>query len=126
MDWEMFLRLAPHYRFECIPAVTYLYRVWAGQMSSNWSVRYTNALSIMEEFVAANPAAVSPELARKAYAGTILSRGRTRANLGADYRGAISDAIAAVGRGASVPAATRLIVRCLLRILHLAHGPLDK
>ena len=126
MDWELFLRLAPHYQFECIPAVTYLYRVWAGQMSSNWSLRYTNALRIMEEFVAANPGAVSPELARKAVAGTILSRARARANLAGDYRGAVQDAVSAVARGASVPAATRLIVRCLLRILHLAHGPLDK
>lgn len=125
IDWELWLRLSNHYVFRCVPQVTYLYRVWSGQMSSNWKGRYEAAFRIMDEFLENYPGRVSPKRVRQAIAGSYANRGRARASISADYFGAIADAARAVANGYSPWKALRLVIRCSLRIAHLASGPLD-
>jgi glycosyltransferase involved in cell wall biosynthesis len=70
IDWDLWLRTALYWEFDCVPEATYVYRVWAGQMSNNWRGRYQCALSIMERFLAANPGRLSPQLVATAFADT--------------------------------------------------------
>ena len=126
IDWDLFLRLSVRYDFAHVPTVTYLYRIWEGQMSSNWRGRYEHAFRIMTDFVQAHPNAVPKDVVRHALAQSYANRGRARANISADYFGAIADALRSVRYGQNVYSAARLIVRCGARIIHLAYGPLDK
>ncbi len=125
MDWELFLRFSLHCKFAFVEQVTYLYRIWPGQMSHNWEGRFKNAHQIMAEFQAANPNAIPPAVSRRAIAASYANQARARANISGDYVGAIRDALKAIATGYSVIYASRLIIRCLLRVLGISRGPLD-
>src|SRR5262249_37100539 len=47
IDWELWLRLSTRYEFLFVDEITYLYRIWPGQMSTNWRGRYDAAFEIM-------------------------------------------------------------------------------
>ena len=126
IDWELFLRLSLHYEIQCIPVVTYLYRIWEGQMSSNWAGRYSHAFRIMTDFIAANPGAVSAKTVRSAWSTSLANRARARANISSDYVGAIRDALLAIRKGHSAIHGVRLIARCAVRLAGFTNAPLDR
>jgi glycosyltransferase involved in cell wall biosynthesis len=70
IDWDLWLRIARSWEFDCVPDATYVYRRWDGQMSHNWRGRYECALRIMERFLTSNPGEVSPRVVATAYADT--------------------------------------------------------
>jgi glycosyltransferase involved in cell wall biosynthesis len=76
IDWDLWLRMAVKYEFLHIEEVTYLYRVWAGQMSRNHRGRYENAFRILDKFFSLHPDEVSAKVRRRAYADTYVGRGR--------------------------------------------------
>lgn len=76
IDWDLWLRLAVKYEFLHLEEVTYLYRVWPGQMSRNHRGRYVNAFRILDKFFAEHQGAVTPLVRRKAYADAYIGRGR--------------------------------------------------
>lgn len=75
IDWDLWLRIARRWEFYGIPESTYVYRIWAGQMSHNWRGRYQCALQIMNKFVADNPGAIPGTLMEKAFADTYTNFG---------------------------------------------------
>ena len=70
IDWNLWLRVALDWEFDCVPEATYVYRRWPGQMSHNWRGRYQCALQTMERFLAANPGRMSRRVVATAYADT--------------------------------------------------------
>ena len=117
IDWELWLRCSLHYEFDYVPDVTYLYRVWEGQMSNNWRGRYDHALRIMRDFVERNPGAVSQKTLREAMALTYASRGRARSYLEGEHFKAFGDACRSVLSNASYPPGWYLFGRVLLNAL---------
>jgi glycosyltransferase involved in cell wall biosynthesis len=73
IDWDLWLRIAAHWHFDCVPEPTYVYRVWAGQMSHNWQGRYECALKIMASFLANHPGRIPQVVVDTAYADTYTS-----------------------------------------------------
>ncbi len=91
IDWDLWLRLSTKYEFRYVDAVTYLYRVWPGQISRDWRGRYEHAFRIMERFIAAYPNTVSVTTVNEAYAHSYAQRARLRAELDGEYLNAIGD-----------------------------------
>ncbi|MBL82625.1 MAG: glycosyl transferase [Marinobacter sp.] len=77
IDWDLWLRYSIDWAFKYTPEKTYVYRVWPGQMSSNYRGRYDNAFVILEKFVKSNPCAVPSHLVARAWADMYASRGYT-------------------------------------------------
>lgn len=97
IDWDLWLRISTRYQIRFLDAVTYLYRVWPGQMSKNWRGRYEHAFRIMDKFLQQYPGRIPPHVIKEAYAHSYTQRARLRASLDADYRGAFGD----IGRALS-------------------------
>jgi len=76
IDWDLWLRLSPHYRFAFVDEPLMRYRVGhAGQMSKKLEVRQKCSDLIFSRFVEANSDRLEPQLIRKARSYTHCSRG---------------------------------------------------
>ena len=75
IDWDLWLRVAVHWKFSFVREPLYLYRVWPGQMSRNWRGRYEHAFRIMQKFQKNNPGLLSRQVIRRAYADSHVERG---------------------------------------------------
>lgn len=117
IDWELWLRCSLHYEFDYVPEVTYLYRVWEGQMSNNWRGRYDFAFRIMRDFIQRYPAAVSGKTLRQAMALTYASRGRARSYLEGEHLQAFADACRSVLSNIGYPPGWYLFGRVMLNAL---------
>jgi glycosyltransferase involved in cell wall biosynthesis len=91
IDWELWLRLSMQYEFRFLDAVTYVYRVWPGQMSTNWRGRYEHCFRIMQEFQSRHPGAIAPDVVREAWAHSFVQRARARCLAAGEHRAAILD-----------------------------------
>lgn len=78
IDWELWLRLSTRYEFRFLDSTTYVYRVWDGQMSTNWRGRYDHAFRIMDEFVRKYPDVIGSDIVHEAWAHSFVERGRVR------------------------------------------------
>ena len=96
IDWELWLRLSTHYEFHFVDEVTYLYRIWPGQMSRNWWGRYEAAFRIMQAFLAQNPGVVRASVVRDAWADCFVMRARVRAAQSQEYFPAMVDLLRAL------------------------------
>lgn len=117
IDWDLWLRLSTKYEFCYVDAVTYLYRVWPGQMSRNWRGRYENCFNIMQDFLEKYPGFVSKKTISEAWAHTYTSRGRIRSYQSGEHFRAMIDIIKATHHLPSYWPAWRLIGRILLNFL---------
>lgn len=77
IDWDLWLRYSVDWVFQYTPEKTYVYRVWSGQMSSNYRGRYKNAFLILDKFVKNNPGLVPSRLISRAWSDMYISRGYT-------------------------------------------------
>jgi glycosyltransferase involved in cell wall biosynthesis len=68
IDWDLWLRYSLDWEFVYTPEKTYIYRVWAGQMSNNYRGRYDHAKRILTKFVAQHGQKLSKSFVRKAWA----------------------------------------------------------
>jgi len=91
IDWELWLRLSLEYDFLFIDDETAMYRVWPGQMSTNWVGRYDHAFRIMEAFLARHPGALAAEDVRGAWAHSYTQRARQRGAISQEYGPALAD-----------------------------------
>lgn len=80
IDWELWLRLSVHFKFFFLNETTYYYRVWDGQMSRNYRGRYSNAETIMKQFLLQYPEGVSKKNIRRGWADTYVGKGSSIAN----------------------------------------------
>jgi len=74
IDWDLWLRYSINWKFHYVPEKTYIYRVWSGQMSSNYRGRYENAFLILGKFLKANQDTLPPKLVSRAWADMYISR----------------------------------------------------
>lgn len=68
IDWDLWLRYSLDWEFAYTPERTYIYRVWSGQMSTNYRGRYDYATRILNKFVAQHRSRLDPKYVRKAWA----------------------------------------------------------
>ena len=80
IDWDLWLRYSVDWQFQYAPEVTYIYRIWPGQMSNNYRGRYDNAFRILNKFVESNPGVIPKKLKARAWADMYVSRGMHIAN----------------------------------------------
>lgn len=74
IDWDLWLRFSLAYKFYYLNEATYIYRIWPGQMSSNYRGRYKNAFLIMNKFISNNPGSINKKVINNAWADTYTSR----------------------------------------------------
>lgn len=117
IDWEMWLRVATRYEFVYLDEVTYVYRVWEGQMSRNWRGRYLHCLRIMDEFLQKHPDSLSPGVARDAYVHTFVERARVRSTSAGEHLRAFADIARALRRRPDYLPAWKLIARVGLNMI---------
>jgi len=74
-DYDLWLRLSTAYEFADCPEPMVRYRVWPGQMSKNFRVRFDCAVRIMQRFERAHRQALSIDAIREGWAHTHVARG---------------------------------------------------
>ena len=75
IDWDLWLRYSVDWKFQYSSFNTYIYRIWPGQMSTNYRGRYENAFKILTKFILDNPGEVPKKLSNRAWADMYTSRG---------------------------------------------------
>lgn len=122
IDWELWLRISTRYEFLFVDAVTYLYRVWSGQMSRNWRGRYEYAFRIMNDFIAAHPGLLDATVVREAWADSYVHRAELRSVVSGEHLGALGDLMRVLGRWPTYMPAWRTMMIVLLTLLGLRRG----
>lgn len=95
IDYELWLRISAHYKFDFEPQKLVNYRVWEGQMSHRTGERLDNFFALLERFLAEHPDLVTPADERHAWAHVYVTRGYWHARCGRraeawrDYRQAL-------------------------------------
>ena len=117
IDWELWLRIATRYQFQYLDEVTYIYRIWEGQMSRNWRGRYKHCFRIMDEFLRKHPDAVSPRAVCDAYAHSYVERARVRSTTGGEHARALADIARALHLRPTYAPAWKLIARVGLNMI---------
>jgi hypothetical protein len=77
IDYDLWLRISATREFDYVPGPTVRYRVWEGQMSKNFRLRYATAEQIMQRFLNQHPDLVAPSVVAEAWAHTCVGRGNT-------------------------------------------------
>jgi glycosyltransferase involved in cell wall biosynthesis len=98
IDWELWLRLSTKYQFYHVDESLLYYRIWAGQMSHKWKLRYQWADHIMKQFISQFPDVLSDKAIRLAYADTYTSRGNLHLRKENNREAARADFKAALGQ----------------------------
>lgn len=75
IDWDLWLRYSLDWEFAYTPERTYIYRVWSGQMSTNYRGRYDFATLILKKFVHNNASRLNKKYVRKAWADMYVKEG---------------------------------------------------
>lgn len=121
IDWELWLRISLEYTFEFVDNETYVYRVWPGQMSSNWRGRYEHAFRIMRDFIDRHPSAIGPRTAREAWSHSYMQRARLRSAISGEHSRALGD----VARALRLQPSSRLAWKTLPAVVLAAAGLRD-
>lgn len=75
IDWDLWLRYSLDWEFAYTPERTYIYRVWSGQMSTNYRGRYDYATRILNKFISNNSQRLNKKYVRKAWADMYVREG---------------------------------------------------
>lgn len=75
IDWDLWLRYSLDWEFAYTPERTYIYRVWSGQMSTNYRGRYDFAIRILTNFVNNHKERLNTTYVRKAWADMYIRKG---------------------------------------------------
>lgn len=97
IDYDLWLRFSTRYEFDFVEESTMYYRIWPGQMSTNYEGRFECALRIMNRFLRENIGVVEPETIQEAWAHTFAGRGDCYRRIGNDRRKAMKDYLRALG-----------------------------
>ncbi|RZV51862.1 MAG: glycosyltransferase family 2 protein [Pseudomonadales bacterium] len=77
IDWDLWLRYSLDWQFDYVEDRTYIYRVWDGQMSTNYRGRYEHAFAILANFETNHGEKVAKHVMRSAWADNYISKART-------------------------------------------------
>jgi glycosyltransferase involved in cell wall biosynthesis len=75
IDWDLWLRYSLDWEFAYTPERTYIYRVWSGQMSTNYRGRYDFATRILNKFVTLHGKQLDQSYVKKAWADMYIREG---------------------------------------------------
>lgn len=75
IDWDLWLRYSLDWEFAYTPERTYIYRVWSGQMSTNYRGRYDFATRILNKFVTLHGQQLDQSYVKKAWADMYIREG---------------------------------------------------
>jgi glycosyltransferase involved in cell wall biosynthesis len=114
IDWAAWLRLARTHEFEYLDAVTYIYRVWEGQMSTDKKGRFDAALRIMRDFIAEHRSEIPASAIRCGYADTYANRALWNARTGAGVSAVASDVLRAIAASPLSRHGWMAAVKCVL------------
>jgi glycosyltransferase involved in cell wall biosynthesis len=115
IDWDLWLRYSMDWHFHYAPEVTYIYRIWPGQMSKNYRGRYENAFRILSKFIAANPGAIPAKLKARAWSDMYLSRGMNVASGDRTFWEPMKDLLIALRYDWTYMPAWKSVAKLLLR-----------
>lgn len=116
IDWELWLRLSTRYEFFFVDSVTYVYRIWPGQMSGNWRGRYENAFRIMRDFLERHPDLLERGVVKEAWADCYANRALWRISTPGQYLHAFGDVGLALFNKPNYYPAWRALAYLLLRL----------
>ncbi len=74
IDYDLWLRFSTIREFLYFDEVTYLYRIWTGQMSKNSLVRYECGKRIMNNFIKANRSLLDDDCIDTAWTHMYMSK----------------------------------------------------
>lgn len=74
IDWDLWLRYSLDWEFAYTRERTYIYRVWSGQMSTNYRGRYEHAIRILNNFVKNHGEELDPKQLKRAWADTYINQ----------------------------------------------------
>ncbi|MEP3560944.1 MAG: glycosyltransferase family 2 protein [Marinobacter sp.] len=115
IDWDLWLRYSVDWEFIYCPEVTYVYRIWPGQMSKNYRGRYDNAFRILRKFINANPSKVSQRLASRAWADMYIGRAMAIASAEKTISEPLSDIFTGLKHDASYMRGWKSLVKLMIR-----------
>lgn len=75
IDWDLWLRYSLDWEFAYTPERTYIYRIWSGQMSTNYRGRYDHATRILKKFIAQHGNDLDSASIKKAWADMYIREG---------------------------------------------------
>ncbi|WP_188093573.1 glycosyltransferase family 2 protein [Marinobacter salinexigens] len=115
IDWDLWLRYSVDWHFTYAPEVTYIYRIWPGQMSKNFRGRYDNAFRILNKFLDNHPNAINESLKARAWADMYISRGMAVAGGEDLFWEPLKDIFNGLRRDFSYMPAWRALIKLILR-----------
>ena len=95
-DYDMWLRLSAHYQFDFISEPAIRYRIWVGQMSTDYHARCEAWIRTKQRYLHNNPGTVERAVVRRAWAHTYTARGDVTLWRGRDRVGALRDYLRAL------------------------------
>lgn len=115
IDWDLWLRYSVDWHFTYAPDITYIYRIWPGQMSKNYRGRYDNAFRILNKFINQHPGVISEKLKSRAWADMYVSRGMAVAVGDGAFIEPLRDVLRGIGWDKTYWRGWRALVKLLLR-----------
>lgn len=113
-DYDMWLRLSAHYPFDFIAEPAIRYRIWGGQMSTDYRARYETGIRTMQRFLDNNPGVVDGAVVGRAWAHTYTGRGNVTLWRGRNRLGALRDYLRALSFRPGYWPAWRAILRSFI------------
>lgn len=115
IDWDLWLRFSVDWEFQYVPDVTYIYRIWPGQMSNNYRGRYDNAFRILRKFIESHPKAIPDSLESRAWADMYISRGMSIAAAEKSFMEPFRDVLRGIFHDCFYRQGWRSLVKLMLR-----------
>lgn len=114
IDYDLWLRFSTRYEFDYVEESTMYYRIWPGQMSTNYRRRFECALRIMNRFLSENAGLVDHEVVNEAWAHTFVGRGDCFRTIAKDRWKAAGDYLRALRYRPAYPGAWKGLAKVAL------------
>lgn len=114
IDYDLWLRFSTRYEFDFVEEPTMYYRVWPGQMSTNFKKRFDCAFRIMNRFLSENVGLVERPVVQEAWAHTFAARGDCFRRIDDDKWNSARDYLRALRYKPAYPAAWKGLVKLAL------------
>lgn len=115
IDWDLWLRYSINWEFDFTLDRTYIYRIWSGQMSSNYRGRYEHAFRILKKFENRYRDQIRPKALRLAWADMYVSRANSIVRNEKSFKEPLLDIIRGLRISPNYFPGWRLLAKLILR-----------
>jgi glycosyltransferase involved in cell wall biosynthesis len=115
IDWDLWLRFSVRFKIKYLADKTYIYRIWPGQMSSNYRGRYHHAELIMKKFIENNPRVLPEKVVNSAWADTFNNKGMAIARAEKTIKEPLSNIFTALRYDFQYIPAWKSLIKILIR-----------